>query len=304
LGFGCGCLGAFAPVVQNAPSAPIIAFVPRTTGTNFTEDMHRGAQAAASEAGYQLYWNGPAQEGDVDRQILIVKNAVERGARAIIVGPTNTRGLVTMVNELTKRQLPVVFVQTLPNQPTGPHLTSVTPNQDEFGNVAAARAAVVTHGSGQVAVVGMDRGSPETLSRAQSFLRAIAAYPGIQVVAATPGGVQIMEDEQSARELVSTYPHLKVIFAVSADATEGAMLALQNNDEVPKIALIGSDRDLFLEMNLQQGKLDSLVTADGYQIGYLAAKAALRGTRGQPLPQPAKVNVELLTRKGLLNGNR
>jgi len=113
-----------------------------------------------------------------------------------------------------------------------------------------------------------------------------------------------MEAEQSTRELVSAYPRLKAIFAVSADATQGAMLALQDADTHHAIALIGSDRDLFLAANLQEGKLDSLVTSDGYRIGFLAVQAALIGVRGGPLPPPEQVGVKLLTRRNLvLNDN-
>jgi len=304
LGAICGSLAFLIPMLRKPPSAPVIAFIPRTTGTDFTEDMHRGAEAAAQAAGYQIYWNGPTREDDLDRQVRIAQSAVQDGAKALILGPTNIWGVTTMVNGFTARHLPVVFVQTDPAEPAGPYLTSVTPDEKQFGEVAAARVAFAAHGSGEAAIVGIDRGTPETLSRADSFIRAIAAYPGIQVVAESPGGVQIMEAEQSTRELVSTYPQLRAIFAVSADATQGAMLALEDIDAHHAIALIGSDRDLFLANYLQEGKLDSLVTSDGYQIGYLAVQAALTGIKGRPLPPPERVGVDLLTQKNLvMNGN-
>jgi len=298
LGACCGCLAALAPTLRKPPSAPVIAFIPRTTGTSFTEDMHHGADVAAQASGYQIYWNGPTREDDLDRQILIAEKAVDHGARALILGPTNVTGLTTTVNEFTARKVPVVFVQTEPAEPTGAFLSCVEPDQEEFGKTAAARAALVTQGRGEIAIVGVDRDTPETLSRADSFVRALTAYPAIRVVAETPGAVQLMEAEQSTRELIGSYPQLKAIFAVSAEATQGAMLALQEEEPQGRIALIGSDRDLFLEADLQAGKLDSLVTADSYQMGYLAVEAALKALKGEPLPPPQRVGVELLTKDG------
>ncbi len=303
LGGSCGCVLAFVPTLGKPPSPPVIAFIARTSGTNFTEDMRRGAQAAAQSAGYQIYWNAPTREDDVDRQIRIVQGAVERGARALILGPTNAWGVLTLVNELIARRLPIIFVQADPAEPTGAYLTSVTPDQDQFGRVAAERVAQVVGKSGQVAIVGVDRGIPETLARANSFLRAMAEYPEIRVVTETRGAVQTMEAEQSARELVSAFPDLKAIFAVSANATQGVMLALQDIDPRRTILLIGSDRDLFLAMNLHQGKLDSLVTVDGYRMGYLAVQAALVGIRDRSLPAPEKLPVRLLTRESLRRGD-
>ena len=295
LGVSAGCLIALLPSMHSNPSAPVIAFIARTSGTNFTEDMRRGAQAAAQNAGYQIYWNAPTREDDLDRQILLIENAMRRGAKALILGPTNVGGVTTMVGKLVARKIPIVFVQTQAPMPPNRYLMSVTPDQSQFGRIAAERIARVTGGSGEVALVGVDRGTPETLARAQSFMRTIADYPELKVVAQSAGSVQILEAEQSTREILNNYPKIKAIFAASADATQGAMLALQDNDIEHKIALVGCDRDLFLSDNLHQGKLDSLVVADGYRIGYLAAHSAIAGVEGQAFQSPIHVEATLLT---------
>ena len=298
---GCfGCVMALLPTVRTTPSPPVIAFVPRTSGTNFTEDMHRGAEAAARSAGYRIYWNAPTREDDLDRQILIAETAVHRGAKALILGPTNIWGVTTMIDAFVVRKFPVVIVQTEAPVPTGPYLTSITPDQAQFGRLAAGRIAHITGGNGEVAIVGLDRGTPETLARARSFMQAIAAYPGIKVVAQSPGAVQTLEAEQSTREIVNAFPRLGAIFAVSANATQGAMLALQDVDARHAITLVGCDRDLFLADNLHDRKLDSLVTADPYRIGYLAVRAALAGVQGHRLQPPEHVGAELLTQDNLV----
>ncbi|HWA94448.1 MAG TPA: substrate-binding domain-containing protein [Terracidiphilus sp.] len=288
---------------QPTSSTPFIAFIPRTTGANFDEDMRRGALPIAHQLGYRIYWNAPTREDDLDRQIDITEAAVRRGAKALIIGPTNSRGITTLLDGLLARKIPVVIVQTEAPIPTGPYLTSVTPNQKEFGRIAAKRIEAVTGGVGQVAIVGLDPGTPETLIRAKSFIQAIAAAPKIEIVAQLPGSVQTLEAEQSTREIVNSFPHLRAIFAVNADATQGAMLALQDLDPQHSISLVGSDRDWFLEQNLSNGKLDSLVTADPNKIGELAMRAAAAGAAGHPLPPPQQVGAFLLIRKDVEQAN-
>jgi ribose transport system substrate-binding protein len=300
LGACSGSLLSLYPDLRKPPEPPVIAFVPRTSGTSYTEDMRRGAEAAAKSAGYQIYWNAPTREDDVDRQIRIAEYAVRRGAKALILGPANPWGVTTMVNELKARRIPVVFVQTEPAEPSGSYLTSVTPDQGQFGRLAAARVASLTGGEGRVAIVGIDRGTPETLLRADSFVHALAALPGIRIVAEATGAVQTLEAEQNTRELVSAFPGLRAIFAVSADATQGAMLALEDVDPHHTITLIGSDRDLFLIDGLREAKLDSIVSCNGQGIGYLAVQAALAGIRRDQLPKSLRVNAELLTRENQL----
>jgi ribose transport system substrate-binding protein len=299
-----GCLIVLLVTFWTPQSPPVIAFVPRTTGTNLAEDMRRGAKDAAQSVGYRIYWNGATREDDLDRQIFIAENAVRHGAKALILGPTNVGGVTTMVDRLVAGNVPVVIVQAEAPIPTGPYLTSVTPDQPEFGKLAAERIALVTGASGQVAIVGIDHGTPETLTRAQSFMKTIATYPNIEVVTQSLGSAQISETEQNTREIVKSFPHLKAIYAASAGATQGAMLALQDVDTNHAIVLVGSDRDLFLELNLREGKLDSVVASDGYQIGYLAMRAAVAGAQGHPLPSPASIPAVLLTRENvLINGH-
>jgi ribose transport system substrate-binding protein len=297
LGLAFGCVITLLPMLKRPSSLPVIAFVPRTSGTSFTEDMRRGAQAAARTAGYQIYWNAPTQEDNLNRQIEIAEAAVHRGAKALILEPSNPWGVIAMINGLVNRKLPIVVVQTEAPMPTGPYLTSITSNQAQFGRLAAERIALVTGGQGEVAMVGLSRATPETLLRAQSFMRTIAAYPGIEVVDQSPGSVRTQEAEQSVRELMNTFPRLKAIFALSADATQGAMLALDVSGTQHRVALVGSDRDLFLAVNLREGKMDSLVSADGYKIGYLAVEAALAGIQKRSFPPPKHVNAVLLTRE-------
>ena len=303
LGGMLGCAPAYMHFHQPTPSLPVVAFIPRTTGANYDEDMRRGAQAVAHNLGYRVYWNAPTREDDLDRQIQLAEAAVRRGAKALILGPTNSGGITTLIDGLVARKFPVVVVQTEAPVPTGPYLTSVTPNQDEFGLIAAERIEHVIGGTGQVAIVGLEPGTPETFMRARSFMRAVAKNPEIEVVAQLPGSVQILEAEQSTREIISSFPGIRAIFAVSADATLGAMLALQDRDPQRSIALVGCDRDWFLEQNLREGKLDSLVTADPNRIGELALRAAVAGAEGRRLPPPQRVDAFLLTRENLQQGN-
>ena len=57
----------------------IIAVIPRTTATLLWEPIHLGAVETARKAGLHIYWNAPADDDDVEKQLSEFTSCVERG---------------------------------------------------------------------------------------------------------------------------------------------------------------------------------------------------------------------------------
>ena len=288
-------LGAF-PALQPTSRLPEITFIPRTSGTIPTEAMHRGANRAARQAGFRLYWNAPTREDDVDRQILLMSSALQNDTRGLILGPTNGLALTTKINEFVAHRIPIVVVQTDTPLPAGPYVTSVAPDQAEVSRLAAERIFRALPAGGEVAIVGLDRTAPETLQRSQHFVNYMTSHPAVKIVAQQRGTSLVAEAEQNAGEVLDRFPRLKALFAVSATATEGAILAIQQRGLGHSVVLVGCDDYLFMLSDLRAGKMDSLVISDSEQMGYLAAKALLDAIQGRALPAPQHIAVRLVTR--------
>jgi ribose transport system substrate-binding protein len=288
-------LAAF-PVLRPASRLPEISFIPRTSGTLPTEAMHRGANRAAQEAGFRLYWNAPTREDDVDRQVLLLSNALHDNTKGLILAPTNGLALISKINEFVGRRVPVVVVQTDTPIPPGPYISSVAPDQNQMGRLAAERILSVLDADGEVAVVGLDRTAPETLQRARAFVSSASGHAAIKLVAQQYGTSFVPEAEQNAGEVLDRFPDLKALFAVSATATEGASLAIQRRGLGHKVLLVGCDDYLYLVSDLRAGKVDSVVVPDNDQMGYLAAKSLLAAIQGRALSPPQYIAARLLTR--------
>lgn len=299
LGAISGLVLAVFPTFQPRPRIPEITFIPRTSGTLPTEDMHRGANRAAREAGFRLYWNAPTREDDVDRQIRLMSKALHDGTKGLILGPTNGSALISKINEFLTRQIPVVVVQTDTPIPANPFITSIAPNQSEMTRLAAERILGVLDARGDVAIVGLDRTAPETLERAHDFLKYFNGQTAVKIVAEQHGTSFLPEAEQNAGEVLERFPHLRALFAVSATATEGAILAIQRRGLGRTVKLVGCDDYLSLRNDLRAGKVDSVVIPDNEQLGYLAAKSLLDAIHGHALPEPQHLGVRLLTRDKL-----
>jgi ribose transport system substrate-binding protein len=292
-GLALGIIPALRPVSRPRE----ITFIPRTSGTLPLESMYQGASRAARESGFRLYWNAPTREDDVDRQLKLMSSALDSGTSGLILVPTNSLALTTIINKFISHRIPIVFVQTDAPIPTGPYVTSVAPDEVEVSRLAAKRILGAAGAGGEIAIVGLNRTVPETLERARNFTEEMRTHPEIKIVVQQRGTSLVPEAEQNAGEVLDRLPHLKAILAVSAMATEGAVLAIQKRGLGKKVMLVGCDDYLALRNDLREGRIDSAVVADSNQMGYLAAKTLLQSIEHHTLSGPQNVSVRLLTRE-------
>lgn len=292
------------PALRSVSRPPEIRFIPRTSGTLATQSIYDGASRAARESGFRLYWNAPTREDDVDRQIKLMSSALDSSTRGLIVVPTNSLALTTIINKFVSHRIPIVFVQTDSPIPIGPYVTSVAPDQAEVSKLAGMRILGTLSAGGEIAILGLDRTVPETMERSKDFAQEMRARPEIKIVVQRRGTSLVPEAEQNAGEVLDRFPHLKAILAVSATATEGAVLAIQKRGLGHKVMLVGCDDYLSLMDDLREGRIDSAVVADSDQMGYLAAKVLLNSIEHHTLSGPQNVSVRLLTRENADAQNR
>jgi ribose transport system substrate-binding protein len=296
LGATTGFALGIAPMLQPKLPAAQIAFIPRTSGTIPTERMHRAAARAAHEEGFRLYWNAPAREDDVDRQIALLSSALESGTKGLIVGPTNGLALISKLNEFIAHRVPIVVIQTDTPIPQGPYITAVVPDQREVARLAGQRMTQLLRPGAEVGVVGIDQASPEAVERARHFVAYLKENSGLKVVIQQQGTSLVPEAEQNVNEVLDAFPHLAALFAVTAAATEGAVQAMERRHPKHGVVLIGCDEYMFLNADLRDGKLDSVVMPDADQIGYVSAKTLLEGIHAGTLSRSSFLPIKLVTR--------
>ena len=87
---------------------PVIAIIPRTSGTPLWESEHAGAAKIARSEGLDIYWNAPIEDDDIQAQIALVETARARGYAGIIVAPIETLPLRTPIRNILEHGIPVV----------------------------------------------------------------------------------------------------------------------------------------------------------------------------------------------------
>ena len=108
-----GVLVALGPSGCRPSGPPVIAVIPRTSGTMLWEPVANGAQVAASKLNMRIYWNASTREDDVDGQIALVERVTAGPYRGLVLAPNHTLALLTPVRRALARGLITVVLRTM-----------------------------------------------------------------------------------------------------------------------------------------------------------------------------------------------
>jgi len=279
--------GTSAPAANTPPADSskklTFALVPKGTTHQFWQTVKAGAEAAGKDLNADILFNGPAKENSVPEQIDIVKNFAAQGVDGVAVAATDKKALVTPVEELLGKGIPVVVVDSA-IEPDPSHSFIAT------DNVAAARLAAeemgrLLNGKGTVAILNFKKGSGTSDEREQGFREGIAKFPGIKIVASEYTESDVGNAVSQTETILTSNPTLNGLFASNEPNVIGAAKVFEDKGKAGKIRLVGFDAaDAELE-GLEKGTIDALIVQDPFKMGYEGIKALVQIVRGEGKPE-------------------
>ena len=276
---------------------PVIAIIPRTTGTPLWESEHAGAAEIARSNGLSIYWNAPTEDDDTQAQIALVETAQARGYAGIIVAPIETLPLRTPIRNILEHKIPVVVVGTDLGIAPGTKLAYVLNDEEAGGELAAHRIGYVLHGKGSIAILGIDPTLTSNTTRERSFESTLAQeFPQINVVVRQYGLPSVPQEQQAVEQLLHNRESIDAIVALSLASTRGAYYAVAEFGKENTVKLVGFDQDLLPPIRTG---IDSVVAQNTYEMGEAAMEIMNKELHGTSHVSRQIVRPVLITRENI-----
>lgn len=267
-----------------------IAVVPKGTAHDFWQAVHAGAQAAATELGVEITWQGPQPEGDREAQIRVVEAVVTRRVDGLLLAPVDHEALAGAVADAAKSGVPtVVFDSALDG---AAHVAFVATDNRRGGELAGERLAERLGGRGRVVVLRYQEGSASTAAREAGCLAALARHPGIQVVSDNQRAANLEQARTVADALLTAHRDVDGVFCPNESTTLGMLRALEAHGRAGKVQFVGFDASPPLSEALAAGRIDALVVQDPAGMGRAGVGLLVRHLRREQVP--AVVHTELV----------
>lgn len=285
----------------NGGGAPRVAFVMKTLNHPFFLDMQRGAQEAAAAANIDLVVQAAEREIDVEKQVQIIENLLQTGIRALIVTPSGSREIATAVAKANRANVPVIVVDTRVDAKAAADnnlkLESFIGSDNfEGGKIAGEYLAKVTGGKARVAVLEGIPGHETGDSRLRGFREALAAHPGMTIVASQPANWERDQGFTVFQNMLQAHPETDALFACSDLMALGALEAIAAAGKSGRIRVVGFDALEDARKAIDAGRMEASVAQSPRDMGRIAVESAAKVLRGETIPADQKVPIALVTK--------
>jgi ribose transport system substrate-binding protein len=283
----------------SAGGKPTIALVVKTLNNPFFIEMQKGAEETAQKLGATLIVQAADREIDVERQMQIIENLIERKVNALCVTPSGSREIVPVIVKANKAGIPVVIVDTRADEKAlaaagGKVATFIGSDNYDGGKIAGAFMAEKLGGKGNVVVLEGIPGHETGDSRLRGFREAIAKTPGIKIVASQPANWERDQGFNVFQNILQANPNVNGLFACSDLMALGAMEAIAAAGKTGKIVVIGFDALPESREAIKKGTMAGTVAQFPARMGATAVDNAAKLLRGEKIEPFTPVSIELV----------
>jgi ribose transport system substrate-binding protein len=283
---------------------PTIAFVMKTLNNPFFIDMQEGAQAAAKRLGVELVVQAAEREVDVEKQMQIVENLIQRKVSAICITPSGSKEIVPAILKANQAKIPVLVIDTRVDQKAMAEAGATTiafigSDNKDGGRIAGEFIAAQLGGKGNVAILEGIPGHETGDARLAGFHDAMKKYPGLKIVASQTANWERDQGYNVFQNILQAHPEIQSVFACNDMMALGAVEAISAAQKKGKIIVVGFDAIKDSRAAMLQGEMHASIAQHPEEMGRLAVEHAFKAMHGENIPSEIPVRIELITKQTL-----
>ena len=286
---------------ETVSDGPIIALVLKTLNNPFFIDMQSGAEKAAKELNVTLLVQAAEREVDVEKQMQIVENLIQRRVSAICVAPSGSKEIVPAVVKANAANIPVLVIdtrvdQTALSEANGTVATFIGSDNYEGGKIAGTQMVQALKGTGKVAILEGIPGHETGDQRLKGFHEIVDNESGIEVVVSQTANWERDQGFNVFQNILQSNPDVNALFSCNDMMALGAIEAIAAAGRTDEIVVIGFDAVNDARQAIRDGRMLGSVAQYPSEMGRLAVENAYRLIQGESIPDYLPVKIALVNK--------
>jgi ribose transport system substrate-binding protein len=298
-----GCKSDSQP---GSPAArPRIALIYKATTNPFFQAMEQGAREKAKAMNVDLEVAGIESETDADRQADLVRSMLGRKARAIIIAPASSVGIVTPLLRVQQAGVPIVNIDNRINKEEAARqglkvATFIGPDNFEGAKKVGAYACDIVKsklGAGKTGKVLILRGidGVENAEARRAGFEAAVKEAGLVVAGSQSANWQTEDAQKVTAAMLAAAPEVHAILCANDKMALGAIAAVKARGKTREILIVGYDNIDLARKAMGRNEMHATVEQNPAMMGALGVECALKALNGEALPEVTPVPTQLIT---------
>ena len=286
---------AFGMAPAHADKGQIV-YIVDTMGDPFWGYVALGIKDAVEQRGYSLTISD--SKSSAQNQLQNAQDAVAKHVSGIVLSPTDSSTAPAVLDIAASANIPVSFAGI--GTVSGSYVTYVT-SDDEQGAYGAGQElakALKAHGwnDGTIGMIQISQARQNGRLRTGGFEKAMNEA-GYKVVAKNEMRLYTADETfKFAQDMLTAHPEMRGIFVEAANASLGALRAIQASRRSNDTLLVAFDGlPQFVDL-IKQGDLVASAMQQPDLMGFKAAEATIDKIEGKPTQQTIALPVLIVTK--------
>jgi len=285
-------------------SKPTVALVFKTLNNPFFIDMQNGAEKAAKELGVNILVQAAEREVDVEKQMQIIENLIQREASVICITPSGSKEIVPAIVKANEANIPVIIIDTrvdseVLTESGGKFVTFIGSDNKEGGRIAGEFIAEKLNGNGNIAILEGIPGHETGDARLSGFYSSINNYDGINVVTSQTANWERDQGFNVFQNILQANPNIEAVFACNDMMALGAVEAISAAGRTGDIVVVGFDAIKDSRKAIIENRMSGSIAQHPEEMGRAAVENAVKVINGKKIPTEIPIKIELITKDKL-----
>ncbi|MDG6340256.1 ribose ABC transporter substrate-binding protein RbsB [Glaesserella parasuis] len=273
----------------SAMAKETIALAISTLDNPFFVTLKEGAEKKAKELGYNLVvldsQNDPAKE------LSNVEDVTVRGAKVLLINPTDSEAVGTAVAVANKKNIPVITLDRGANK--GNVVSHIASDNVAGGKMAGDFIAEKIGKNAKVIQLEGIAGTSAARERGEGFKQAVEANQ-FELLASQPADFDRTKGLNVMENLLASHGSAKAVFAQNDEMALGALRAIRASGK--NILVVGFDGTDDAVKAVNGGQLAATIAQQPDKIGELGVEAADKVLKGEKVDAQIPVPLKVVTK--------
>ncbi len=280
---------------------PTITLVMKTLNNPFFMDMQKGAEDAAKKLKVNLVVQAAEREVDVEKQMQIIENLIQRKVAAICVTPSGSREIVPAIIKANKADILVLVLDTRVDSSAlteagGHYAVFIGSDNYDGGRIAGDFILEKLAGKGKIAILEGIPGHETGDERLKGFHSSVDGRPGIKIVTSQTANWERDQGFNVFQNILQSNPEVQALFACNDLMALGAIEAIAAANRTGEIIVVGFDAINDARTAIRNNSMAGSVAQNPYDMGRIAIENALKLINGETILKEIPVKIELITK--------